>query len=383
MGPVISRGAGAVVLGPGSRLSPDLVVTSPEAVARSSQAATVWLCRPGLYDDPCTADLDKTVVKASETVSVVDVSPAHSSRFDCFYVYPTVSRELAANADLRVQKAEINVAIAQASRFSRVCRVYAPMYRQVTLAGLASYPNLDVPAVYGQTAYESLLSGFKDYLSRYNDGRPIVFIGHSQGAAILIKLLASLLDDDAVLRDRLVLAIILGGDVEVRTGSLTGGSFSHIPACSHQGESGCVIAYSSFPGEPPATALFGRPGQGVALQSGQVEKRGLQVLCVNPAAIGGGAADLDSFFPSTAGTSLSTPWVEFPGLYTARCDTAGGATWLDVKKATGPSDRRPVVTEEAGADWGYHTDDVNLALGNLIADVSAAESSWTAHHSAS
>jgi hypothetical protein len=195
----------------------------------------------------------------------------------------------------------------------------------------------------------------------------------------LIKLLASSVDNDASLRDRLVLAIILGGDVEVRAGSLAGGSFSHIPACSHTGQSGCVIAYSSFPAEPPASALFGRPGQGVALQSGQVKRRGLQVLCVNPAAIAGGTADLDSFFPASAGTSLSTPWVEFPGLYSARCESTGGATWLEVKKATGPTDRRPVVAEDAGANWGYHTDDVNLALGNLVADVSAAESSWSAH----
>ena len=137
-----------------------------------------------------------------------------------------------------------------------------------------------------------------------------------------------------------------------------------------------MIAYSSFPGEPPASALFGRPGQGVALQSGQVDKADRQVLCVNPAALAGGAADLDSFFPSRARSP--TPWVEFPGLYSARCETEGGATWLEVKKATGSLDKRPVVTEDAGADWGYHTDDVNLALGNLVVDVASAEAAWTA-----
>jgi hypothetical protein len=306
------------------------------------------------------------------------VSPATRSPFDCFYVYPTVSRELSTNADLRVQNAEINVAIAQASRFSRVCRVFAPIYRQVTLVGLAAYPDLEVPSSYGDIAYDSLLAGFRDYLVKFNNGRPIVFIGHSQGAAILIKLLASSVDNDPALRKKLVLAIILGGDVEVRTGSLEGGSFQHIPACSRPDEAGCVIAYSSFPGEPPASALFGRPGQGVALQSSQVDKADRQVLCVNPAALAGGAADLDSFFPSEG--AVPTPWVEFPGLYSARCETEGGATWLEVKKATGSLDKRPVVTEDAGADWGYHTDDVNLALGNLVVDVASAEAAWTAEH---
>jgi hypothetical protein len=29
------------------------------------------------------------------------------------------------------------------------------------------------------------------------------------------------------------------------------------------------------------------------------------------------------------------------------------------------------------ADYGYHLNDANLALGNLVADVAAAESTWT------
>jgi hypothetical protein len=68
--------------------------------------------------------------------------------------------------------------------------------------------------------------------------------------------------------------------------------------------------------------------------------------------------------------------VAFPGLYSARCETGGGATWLQVTKANSASDKRPVVTEEDGPDCGYHTDDVNLALGKLAADVASAESSW-------
>ena len=138
-----------------------------------------------------------------------------------------------------------------------------------------------------------------------------------------------------------------------------------------------MIAYSSFPGEPPATALFGRPGQGVGLQSGSTAKKNLQVACVNPAALGGGTAALDPYFPSEG--KVSTPWVELPDLYTARCETGGGATWLNVTK-TNVSDKRPVVTESAGPDWGYHTADVNLALGNLVADVASAESSWASTH---
>ena len=62
------------------------------------------------------------------------------------------------------------------------------------MLGLASYPNLDVPASYGLIAYDSLLAGFEDYLAHYNEGRPIIFIGHSQGASLLIALITREVD---------------------------------------------------------------------------------------------------------------------------------------------------------------------------------------------
>ena len=353
-----------------------LAVAAIAATARASSSATVWLCRPGLAHDPCATSLTATVVTAAGSTSVVHARPAQGSRFDCFYVYPTVSTESTPNADLKVQAAETTAAVAQASRFSQVCNVYAPVYRQITLHELTAHPDLVFPASVGLTAYDSMLAGFEDFLA-HDDGRPIVFIGHSQGAALLIRLLQQKVDDVPAFRKRMVLAILLGGNVAVRTGALTGGSFAHLPLCSKQGEAGCVIAYSSFPSEPPPGALFGRPGQGVSAQSGQTAAKGLQVACVNPAALGGGGADLDSFFPSNG--LLATPWVEFPGLYKATCESAGGATWLNVVKATGSSDRRPVVTESDGPLWGYHVVDVSLALGNLVADVAAAEKSWPTH----
>ena len=350
-----------------------------KAVARSGQAQTLWLCRPGQADDPCTASLTATAVPAQGPRSVESSSTDPSSGFDCFYVYPTVSTQQSDNAGLEIQPGERLAAEAQASRFSQVCRVWAPMYRQRTEAslakGLGSDPRADT------VAYDSVLSAWKDYLTHDNHGRPIVFIGHSQGAAMLIRLLSSQVDPDPALRARTVVAILVGGNVTVPTGETVGATFRHLPLCTAEGQTGCVIAYSSFPSQPPADSQFGRPGQGVSLQSGQRATEGVQVACVNPAAIGGGSAALDPYFLRAQSTPppppITTHWVTYPGLYSATCRSDGGAAWLQVDTLAAAG--RPVVTELLGPAWGYHLDDINLALGNLVQDVRAAEVTYASN----
>jgi len=101
-----------------------------------------------------------------------------------------------------------------------------------------------------------------------------------------------------------------------------------------------VIAYSSFSTPPPADSLFGRVGTGVSALSGQQPASALQVLCVNPAALGGGSGTLEPYFPTAAfpgplgandpGLPYATPWVSDPDLYRRSASTAAapaGCRW--------------------------------------------------------
>ena len=360
--------------------------TAPTAAARAAiadgadpaatdAAGVEWLCRPGHAPDPCTADLDATVVHRTGPDTTQPAAPAAHPPVDCFYVYPTVSTQQTTNADLAIDPAETGVARAQASRFSQVCRVYAPMYRQLTLRAIAAPGPSTVSGL--ATAYAGVVAAWRDYLAHDNHGRGFVLIGHSQGASLLIRLIRSQIDGDPAVRRRLVSAVILGGNVTVPVGGVVGGTFAHVPACTSATQTGCVVAYSSFDRQPPADSLFGRPGAGVSLLSGQTASAGLQVLCVNPAAPGGGTAPLIPYFPSRSAASgivaaagqlpsLPTPWFTEPGLYTGTCTSAGGASWLQVSGPTVPGDPRAVVHETLGPTWGLHLVDVNIALGNLV-----------------
>lgn len=348
-------------------------------------ASPVWLCRPGAPGDPCAISLKATVVPPSGAPSVIDPAPAAAPATDCFYIYPTVSRERTLNADLRVQPAETEVAKVQAAPFSTVCRVWSPVYRQVTAAGLVhlylSGSGSQATKRAFSVAYDSLQTAFDYYLARFNGGRPIVIVAHSQGAVLAIELLQKIFDDHPGVRGRLLMAVILGGNVTVRAGSSTGGTFQHIPACSHLGQTGCVLAYSSYGSRPPADAFFGypRPVAGTVSLPGQ-SPAGHRVLCVNPAAIGGGTATLQPWFPAAgpdlpAGITVATPWVRYPDLYRATCREEGGATWLQVTPVPGSIGNRPLISRSSQVTprFGYHVGDVNLATGNLLADVAAAE----------
>jgi hypothetical protein len=132
----------------------------------------------------------------------------------------------------------------------------------------------------------------------------------------------------------MVSAIILGGNVTVPVGKRVGGSFRHISTCASARQTSCVIAYSSFGMTPPDPSLFGRPGTGVSTLSGQNASKGLQVVCVNPVHFSSAKGPLLPYFPSVTSSipsvKVATPWVSYPGLYTAQCQSVGGATTLQV-----------------------------------------------------
>jgi hypothetical protein len=327
---------------------------------------TVWLCKPGVSSDPCAGDLDSTSVTGTGATSVQPASVAADPKIDCFYVYPTVSQQTTVNANLHIDPAETGVAIAQASRFSQVCKVYAPMYRQLTLSVIGGKkPKSRIPA--GAIAYGDVQNAWLDYLAHYNHGRGVVLIGHSQGAGMLKQLIQKQIDTNPAQRKLLVSAILLGGNVLVPVGKTIGGSFTTVPACTKSSQTACVVAYSSFLDPPPANSLFGRssvPGD--------------QVLCTNPAALGGGTAVLHPEFPTkhaggvfslvtpAKGVTVTTPWVNYPDLYKAACVSSGGATVLHVTPTPASGDPRPVVTQQIGANWGLHLVDVNIAYEDLV-----------------
>jgi hypothetical protein len=350
-----------------------------------------WLCRPGRNGDACDVDLTTTIVAADGTLTRETFTADPQAPIDCFYVYPTVSTDATANSDMTADPAERNVILQQFARFASKCRVFAPIYRQITLRGLqtALATGADPLALFSKgLQYDDVRDAWQHYLKTDNRGRGVVLIGHSQGAFILQGLIANAIDGKPV-QQQLVGAYILGATFLTPKGKDGGGQFKQIPLCRKAGQIGCVVNYSAFRSTvtPPGNTLFGKSSDPA-----------MSASCTNPATLGAGGAPLKAYLSATnrmiamsggparpwaADKTVDTPFVSVPGLLTAECKTNEFATYLEIKVNGDPADPRiDDISGDIGApgkplaNWGLHLIDANLAMGNLLDLVDAQSKAY-------
>jgi len=349
---------------------------APAAQPNDYSKPEAWLCRPNAKDS-CSVDLTTTVVAPSGKFTKEKFKAAANPPIDCFYVYPTVSLDQTGNSDMTAGPEEHNVIAQQFARFASVCRVYAPLYRQVTLTALRSIIGGKPIPVDRQLAYNDVLDAWNFYLKNGNAGRGVVLIGHSQGSGVLTQLIKNEIDGKAV-QDKVISALLLGTNLPVEKGQDVG-AFKNIPLCKSASQIHCAVAYASFRDTipPPANSRFGK-----------AQGENMAAACVNPAALGGGTGQLHaylsnrSFIASSAAPpkpwvtperKVGTPFVSVPGLLTAQCVTSDAGTYLSVHVNADPNDPRTddivgdvMVNGQVQQDWGLHLIDANLAMGNLI-----------------
>ena len=328
-----------------------VAMAGPASAQAQRTPGTTWLCRPDRLPDPCSSSL-------SATVQPVGGGPARTERLsrvrrspvDCFYVHPEVGSRSTPAAE---REAELRaVARWQASRFSQICRLWAPVHRPLGLTA----------------AYSDVRRAWRSYLRNSNGGRAIVLLSHGRGTVLLRRLLREEVDDRPTVRRRLLSALLVGGNVTVRRGRGYGGDFGNIGACRSTRQTGCVVAFSMYGDPPPADSRFGRPPAG--------DQDRLEALCTNPASLPGGSGTLRGYVrrdapPAVIGAAAvsglglpadaTTPWLSLPDRYTARCETDAGAKVLRVTPRPGALSLVPVPD----ATWGLHPIEFNLALGSL------------------
>ena len=348
----------AALLSGGACRAPSRVEV-PERDASYYDDPAKWLCRPDSATDACQGDLDATELLADGTQRRIRFAPAADPPVDCFYIYPTVDLSLRAgnHTDFSDNAKIDEVARAQIARYREVCNVYAPLYRQISI-GTYIFSSEAERQQFSDVAYADVTAAFESYLAHGDRGHRLVIIGHSQGAQMVTRLLHDTFDQNAALRARLLVGMPIGFDANVPEGASLGGSFDHIPPCTTDAQTGCIVSYRSVAvGDTPTNAFKLPPGR--------------RAICVNPGGAGQGGTPLVSVAPSkdVSGLHVDTPYVLTRGFYQARClPDPHGHDYLEISEANAPGDlRKPFVKlAKYHGGLGLHVLDLTLPQGNLI-----------------
>jgi hypothetical protein len=346
-----------------------------------------WLCHPNLdaSADVCaSAELDATVVEADGSTSPLPHVPATSPEVDCFYAYPTISLDPTPNSDLDPGEEEVFITEQQAARYNAVCRVFAPVYRQVTLTALLG----GGAGADREMAYGDVRDAFKHYVANHSEGRPFILIGHSQGAGHLRRLVADEIEGSSALSGRLIAAHLIGTNLEVPVGEDVGAGLRRTPLCSARDQTGCTVTFVSYRETDP-------PGEGGRF--GLTSDPSTEAACTHPAALAGGPALLEPFFPMglpgvfgafvesgpgpfadpEQAESITTPFFVMPEFVEGECVRRDGFHYLEIRVLADAEDPR---ADDIGGDfqdgWGLHVVDMHLAMGDLMELARSQSAAW-------
>ena len=190
---------------------------------------------------------------------------------DVFFIAPTTYKGndvWNAPYDAPFARTPLNppVLLEQASVFNGCCRIYAPHYRQASLAGLKNPAAFDL-------AYADIAAAFRYYIAHYNHGRPFILASHSQGTGHSIRLLQAEILGTPI-KDRMIAAYLIGGYIPDSFAELG------LPVCDAPLQTGCLISWN--------TSQTGRSGARMIVDNKHYWWRGKAIngpakaVCVNP-----------------------------------------------------------------------------------------------------
>ncbi len=156
----------------------------------------------------------------SDTAHWMVVPSSTPKAVDVFYLYPTSYQKqsdsspniCAVDDPIMVKYSKLAFA-RQATAFETVGNIYAPYYRQADAGYTLTLPQAEQEKVVGGIPTADATAAFAYYIEHYNNGRPFILAGHSQGSNVLLYLLSGYLKDHPDVYERMVAAYVIGYSV--------------------------------------------------------------------------------------------------------------------------------------------------------------------------
>ncbi|NBK21922.1 MAG: DUF3089 domain-containing protein [Spirochaetia bacterium] len=153
----------------------------------------------------------------ADTSQWLALPQAGNADVDVFYLYPTVYARPDATAplystrdDAQLRSSAGMAYLLEAAVFEQVGAVYAPIYRQGDAASILALPFEERDVLLEQAPLEDALASFDYFIKHYNNQRPFILVGHSQGSDVLRLLLATYMEAHPEVYDRMIAAYCIG-----------------------------------------------------------------------------------------------------------------------------------------------------------------------------
>lgn len=190
-----------------------------------------WSALPWRVDSP-------DEVPNKEFVNREDIA-----KVDVFFVHPTTitAKDGIWNADVNNLKWNSKVdnlpVKYQASVFNGAARVFAPRYRQANYEAFMQLGTSNSTQALA-LAYQDVKDAFLYYLENYNEGRPFIIAGHSQGTYHCITLIEELIDTTDLF-NQLVNAYLVGMPVNQN-------DFVNCTPCETENQNRCFLTWNTM-----------------------------------------------------------------------------------------------------------------------------------------
>ena len=214
---------------------PDNFVLAHAPQAPNFNDEYFWVAHPNKDD---TSDLVPVGIDTNDDLDdkMVDVFFVHSTGF----VGPGGWNSTMDSKNSEAQSIEYMLS-SMASIFNACCNVYAPHYREAQLQSFMP-ENLELGTQALDLAYQDVETAFDYYLTHYNQGRPFIVVGHSQGTTHALRLLEQRVDN-TVLFNQLVAAYLVGYWLPKDKFSR---GFEQIKPCKEANQLSCIVSYDVY-----------------------------------------------------------------------------------------------------------------------------------------
>lgn len=292
--------------------------------------------------------------------------PVVANTVDVFYLYPTEyvkandsDPNVCAIDNPSMLSGSASAFGRQATAFETFANIYAPYYRQADASYALSLPLPEHDALIAGIPTMDATAAFDYYIRNFNNGRPFILAGHSQGSNVLINLLTGYLKDHPEVYSRMIAAYVIGYPV---TAQLIA-SNPHLKFAEGPDDTGVIISYNT---QAPDVV----PGVNPVLS-------GLIGLVINPITwtrtetVATTAEGLGSLMPDPVTFVFS----QVPQYADARVDIANGVLIC----TTADEDGLYALTQQAMPRGVYHSFDYPFYYFNIRANAQNRVNKYLGH----